>query len=597
MSVWCFLWLEIVIDHCWLADMLRSLWLASTWQSRKRGRGGWRQRQATEDVAEDQEMVSRIVMGHLQDWADGVSSSTAVKRHMEYAVADGVTHHMVERLAKIGSTDGSMQHCHSDLMSIMTQVGIPELITHVTEEGSVDYMVLPSTLIRCLHNHYKHEFQKRLGCDTRKLEPFWKQFFASRARRAWASQHPFLKSRATVDWSHAVPLTVHEDAGPASKLLSANCLSFSGLLGVGDEKVTKFLVCSSIKNKTRTDHNAWPRLLADLDMLGEGIELGGEVWKFVFLFAKADEEQHVVSWGLPSYNAPDEVCSECLADRNHRPFTDLSPGARWRETERMPFATYVQRVREPKHPLVASKFFTRYLVFLDLMHLLDCKGVAAITFGGLLTFLLSLRTLGPNRHARLAAVNAWATSWYDARPGSHRLPRIKESHLRIGGWAELHGPNVKAANTRHAAPLFADLARTYLTEITDRDVAARTVAIKLAELYDVLYAEPIFMSSRAVDRVKHICAEFGTSFMILRDICCRSSELSFSVKPKVHKMQHLPMLCTIINPRFVQCYGEESLIGTTVKVWKKSMSGRYESVVQRNVLTKRLLGLFLRLEP
>ena len=70
-----------------------------------------------------------------------MSSSTAVKLHMEYAVADGVTHHMVERKSKIGSTDGSMQHCHSDVMAIMTQVGIPELITHVTEEGSVDDMV------------------------------------------------------------------------------------------------------------------------------------------------------------------------------------------------------------------------------------------------------------------------------------------------------------------------------------------------------------------------------------------------------------------------------------------------------------------------
>ena len=80
-------------------------------------------------------------MGHLQDWAYGVSSSTAVKRHTEYAVADGVTHHMVERKSEIGSTDGSMQHCLSDLMEIMTQVGIPELITHVTEEGSVDDMV------------------------------------------------------------------------------------------------------------------------------------------------------------------------------------------------------------------------------------------------------------------------------------------------------------------------------------------------------------------------------------------------------------------------------------------------------------------------
>ena len=37
-------------------------------------------------------------------------------------------------------------------------------------------------------------------------------------------------------------------------------------------------------------------MLADLDMLGEGIELGGEAWKFFFLFAKADEEQHAVAW-------------------------------------------------------------------------------------------------------------------------------------------------------------------------------------------------------------------------------------------------------------------------------------------------------------
>ena len=104
-----------------------------------------------------------------------------------------------------------------------------------------------------------------------------------------------------------------------------------------------------------------------------------------------------------------------------------------RETERMPIATYVQRVREPKKPLVASQFFARYLVFLGLMHLLDCKGVAATTFGGLLTFLLSLRTLGPNRHARLAAVNAWATSWYDARPGSQpHASKNRTSGLAVG---------------------------------------------------------------------------------------------------------------------------------------------------------------------
>ena len=53
---------------------------------------------------------------------------------------------------------------------------------------------------------------------------------------------------------------------------------------------------------------------------GEGIELGSEVWKFCFLFARTDEEQHVASWGSPSFNAPDEVCSVCFADRDQRPF-------------------------------------------------------------------------------------------------------------------------------------------------------------------------------------------------------------------------------------------------------------------------------------
>ena len=86
-------------------------------------------------------MVSRIVwvISRFGGWC--VVEYSRQAPHGKYAEADGVTHHMVERKSKIGSTDGSMQHCHSDVMAIMTQVGIPELITHVTEEGSVDDMV------------------------------------------------------------------------------------------------------------------------------------------------------------------------------------------------------------------------------------------------------------------------------------------------------------------------------------------------------------------------------------------------------------------------------------------------------------------------
>ena len=95
---------------------------------------------------------------------------------------------------------------------------------------------------------------------------------------------------------------------------------------------------------------------------------------------------------------------------------------------------------------------------------------------------------------------------------------------------------------------------------------------------------------------KKLCIEFGENYQKLRDWARDAGQLAWPVRPKVHKMQHLPQCCAVINPTAVQVYGEESLVGTTVRVWKKSMAGRYTGVVQRNVLVKRLTGLMCHFE-
>ena len=69
-----------------------------------------------------------------------------------------------------------------------------------------------------------------------------------------------------------------------------------------------------------------------------------------------------------------------------------------------------------------------------------------------------------------------------------------------------------------------------------------------------------------------------------------------NVKPTQHKMQHLPVFAAAINPRFLQCYAEESLVGTSAVIWRKTMAGQYHRVAQRTVLVKRFVGLLLRLE-
>ena len=104
------------------------------------------------------------------------------------------------------------------------------------------------------------------------------------------------------------------------------------------------------------------------------------------------------------------------------------------------------------------------------------------------------------------------------------------------------------------------------------------------------------MSDDAVARLRVVCLAMGAAYMRLRNLSMRAGLLHFKITPKVHKVQHIPLLASCINPRFVQNYAEESLIGTCTKIWGRPMAGRHQRFVQHNALVKKLVGVVLRLE-
>ena len=116
------------------------------------------------------------------------------------------------------------------------------------------------------------------------------------------------------------------------------------------------------------------------------------------------------------------------------------------------------------------------------------------------------------------------------------------------------------------------------------------------ELTSLLWDYGRFLPPDHVARVKTVCIDFGEQWMKCREFSRQCEFLGFQITPKVHKVQHVPTMCKLINPAHVSCYAEESLVGTTTKVWKQSMSGCYQKGCQRRVLLKRLAGLFIRLE-
>ncbi|MCP3953977.1 MAG: hypothetical protein GY697_17435 [Desulfobacterales bacterium] len=170
------------------------------------------------------------------------------------------------------------------------------------------------------------------------------------------------------------------------------------------------------------------------------------------------------------------------------------------------------------------------------------------------------------------------------------------SNLTLVGWSELHGPGIKSAMCRQAAPFFAELARTFFQEATPHDSAVVAVTSSLAELYVLFDQSPMFLTDDAVARASDLVLDLGSAYQRLRAHSRTHGQLFWQVKHKAHMLQHLPFFAGVINPRIVSCYAAEGQMGTSSKVWARSMSGAWGAHAQHTVLVKRSLALWLRLE-
>ena len=229
------------------------------------------------------------------------------------------------------------------------------------------------------------------------------------------------------------------------------------------------------------------------------------------------------------------------------------------------------------------------------MHLSDCKGTTALVLGGVCAVVVG-RLPGTTKQRRLDGLNVLLKSWYDAHPGWHRLPKIRLKNLvNSQGWAELRGPAFKAANTRAAVPAFLAIAAETLTTGSEEDRSIVALLTAVNAFQELLYSAGFSLTDDEIGRLDAIVLEMGFHYQTLRGIARAKNQLWWRVTPKVHKLQHMSHWARVLNPAMVQCYMEESMVGTTTKVWQRTMSGRYQSTVQAIVLLKRVLGLLLRI--
>ena len=158
------------------------------------------------------------------------------------------------------------------------------------------------------------------------------------------------------------------------------------------------------------------------------------------------------------------------------------------------------------------------------------------------------------------------------------------------GWAELGGPVIKAANTRHNMPWIESIARQYFTSGSRYDKAKIDTVAHLNGVYHILFgSSERFLTDAQKVRLDEHLVKMAKYHLIAREEARLLGLYRWQVKPKAHYCQHLGQQSRVISSRHTMCYSEESMMGQMSNIWKGSCKGKYKNDVQRQVLLKYLI--------
>ena len=319
-------------------------------------------------------------------------------------------------------------------------------------------------------------------------------------------------------------------------------------------------------------------------------------WGAILVFLGSDLEYACNDLGMQSYNEAN-LCAECGANGSTLPHNAFSDGALWRPSCHDNDA-YIAKFRKPLHPLVAHGWFNKLTYRYDLLHMWDHHGITSTAVGSIFQHHVKKGTClpGANQQERLDFLNEDIKASYAMQGVTNKLPRLKLSNLhREGDFPDLHGQAVKAANTRAAVPYCKALqARSVAMDATPIEKHMFKVIESIDACYKLFYGASEWLTEAELDSVRRHCKRIGNNWQMLSLITAEALERSWPCKPKLHyTVAHLPRQAALINPRHVQGYGSESMVGRMAKVYKHSMDGPGRHVVQKKYMMKYRVGALL----
>ena len=121
--------------------------------------------------------------------------------------------------------------------------------------------------------------------------------------------------------------------------------------------------------------------------------------------------------------------------------------------------------------------------------------------------------------------------------------------------------------------------------------ALRVVA-SLNEAYGIMYSGGMFLDQEDSTLLQQKLHRMGMSYQVLANKTAEARETRWKQPMKVHyAVGHLADQSRLINPRAVQCYAAEGLVGKIATIWKASQDGPHARVGQNKIMHKYTAGM------
>ena len=162
-------------------------------------------------------------------------TAVGLVKYSRMAQRDGLEVETINKFAACGGNHyaNSAKHLRNLLRAAGSDNCIKELAGPV-----YTVCLLPSSIIKMI-GRCPGQFKLRLAASTVEMEKFWEGLFGSESGREYKQLHPFLRDKTPEQLKNRFAIRIHQDAGPFTKNLSVDAISWSSMHGAGNELETK----------------------------------------------------------------------------------------------------------------------------------------------------------------------------------------------------------------------------------------------------------------------------------------------------------------------------------------------------------------------